>query len=134
MIFNRQQGETIMANNNTVILTGNLGQAPDVFKDKNGKPFVRLSLATTDSYKPEGSDEWQDQDTVWHTCFAYREAARYAKSFKKGERVKILGKIAYQQTETLLEGEKRFFNNATITVRTIKDARLRKKLDTAEAE
>lgn len=122
-----------MANNNTVILTGNLGQSPDVFKDKNGKTFVRLSIATTDSYKPEGSDEWREQASVWHTCFAYGEAARYAHSFKKGERVKILGRIAYQQTETLIEGQKRIFNNATITVRTIKDARLNKKLDTAEA-
>lgn len=122
-----------MANSNTVILTGNLGQDPDTYKDKNGKIFVRLSIATTDSYKDEKAGQWQDQESIWHTCFAYGQAAEYANSFKKGDRVKVLGKLAYQKTEALIEGEKRIFTNATITVRTIKDARLKKRLEQGAA-
>lgn len=117
-----------MATNNQVILTGNLGQDPEDFTNAKGQPFIRLSLSTTDSYKEEKSGEWKDKDSVWHTVFVFGpNACAYARSFQKGDRVKITGSLSYQTTTAMIEGETRYFNNATIIARRIEDARLPRK-------
>lgn len=121
-----------MANNNSVILTGNLGQCPEIYQDKNGRKFVRFSLATTDSYKDQ-NEQWQPAETIWHTCFAYGQAAAYAHGYRKGDRVKVMGKLSYQKTGATIGGESRQFNTATITVRRIEDARLKQNLEQAVA-
>ena len=118
-----------MAYNNQVILKGNLGQDPDVYTDKNGREFIRISLCTQDSYKDEDSQELVNEPEVWHTVFAFGKTAEIANSYKKGERIEVLGKLFYKTTKAMIEGETRYFTEATITARLIKDARLRKKLN-----
>jgi len=49
-----------MATNNLVELTGNLGSDPAVHKDRNGREFIRFSIATTDSWKDE-TGEWVER-------------------------------------------------------------------------
>ena len=88
-----------MATNNSVILYGNLGEDPASHTGKNGN-FVTLRLATTDSYKDEHTGQWQDLDPVWHTVFAFSEVVSgYVRSFKKGDRLEVKGKLSYRSTQ-----------------------------------
>lgn len=113
-----------MANNNTVTLIGNLGQDPESHTTGTTS-YVRLTLATTDSYKDEQSGTWKDRKSVWHTVFAFGpQVAGYARSYRKGDRVKVTGSPSYQTTEAFIEGEKRLFTNASILANRIEDARL----------
>lgn len=115
-----------MANNNTVTLIGNLGQDPETHQAATAS-YVRLTLATTDSYKDEQSATWQDRQSVWHTVFAFSpQVAGYARSYNKGDRVKVTGSLSYKTTEAFVEGEKRLFTNASIIASRIEDARLPK--------
>lgn len=119
-------GEITMAQNNQVTLIGNVGQDPDTHTSQKGT-YVRLTLATTDSYKDEHSGEWQDKKPVWHTVFAFGPTVSgYARSYKKGDRVKVTGSLSYQTTEAVIEGQKQLFTNASIIATRIEDARLPK--------
>ncbi len=87
-----------MAINNRIELNGNLG-ADAKLVEKNGKQFVALRLATTDSYPVEenGQTVWKDKDTVWHDVLAFRPiTVSIAKDLKKGNRVRIAGSVSYK--------------------------------------
>lgn len=114
-----------MARNNQVTLIGNLGKDPEIHKTAAGEEYAIFSLSTTDSYYDERTKEWKDKDSVWHSVFAFgREVRGYARTFKKGNRVKVTGSLSYRTTETLIEGEKRYFTNAAIIAGRVEDARL----------
>jgi single-strand DNA-binding protein len=114
-----------MAKNNQVILTGNLGKDPEIHKTAAGEEYAIFSLSTTDSYYDERTKEWKDKDSVWHSVFAFgREVRGYARTFKKGNRVKVTGSLSYRTTEAMIEGEKRYFSSAAIIATRIEDARL----------
>lgn len=84
-----------MANNNRVELNGNLGQDAKTI-ESNGKKFISLSLATTDSYKDEVGN-WHDKETLWHEVLVFRPAAiQFAKDLKKGDRVEVVGSLSYR--------------------------------------
>lgn len=89
-----------MAINNKIELNGYLGQDPKTI-NKNGKNFIALRLATTDSY-PEvdektGEVKWKDKGTIWHDVLVFRpQAAHFASALKKGDAVEITGGIAYK--------------------------------------
>ena len=85
-----------MANNNTVILIGNLGDDPKAYQTEEGKPFLVFNLATQDSYLAE--EEWKTKETLWHTIMVFRpRAIEYAQKFKKGDRVQIKGLLSYKE-------------------------------------
>lgn len=87
-----------MAINNRIELHGHLG-ADAKLVGKEGKTFVALRVATTDSY-PVGQGEdtkWKDRETVWHDVLVFRSsAAHFARDLKKGDRVQITGGISYR--------------------------------------
>lgn len=89
-----------MAINNKIELNGYLGQdAKSITKD--GKSFIALRVATTDSY-PElnektGEITWKDKGTIWHDVLVFRpQACHFAKDLKKGDAVEVNGGIAYK--------------------------------------
>lgn len=61
-----------MARNNSVELLGHLGADPKSY-DKNGKVFIVLNLATSDSYAIEenGETKWKERDPVWHDVLVF---------------------------------------------------------------
>lgn len=84
-----------MSSNNRVELTGFLGNDPKVI-EKEGKKFVALRLATTDSYKDD-SGQWQDKESVWHDVLVFRPAAvQFAEKLKKGDKVELIGSLSYK--------------------------------------
>lgn len=84
-----------MAKNNKVELHGFLGQDAKIM-ETDGKTFVSLRIATTDSYKDE-NDQWQDKESIWHEVLVFRPlAVQFAKELIKGDLVDVTGSISYR--------------------------------------
>lgn len=89
-----------MAINCKVELNGFLGNDPKIVTN-NGKSFVVLNVATTDSYPTKdektGEVKWKDKEAVWHDVLAFRpQTAHFARDLKKGDAVSISGILAYK--------------------------------------
>ena len=122
-----------MANNNTVILIGNLGEDPKQYT-KNGKSFIRLSLATTDSYKSKSTGAWMKRKPVWHTVFvSFQNLQETALGFKKGDRIKITGSLSYRRIEATAKGHSATFTEASIAARKLEAAPLPSRGDNDES-
>ncbi len=88
-----------MAQNNKVILIGNLGKDAKPVSIEGGE-FVVFSLCTQDSYKNKESGEWVDKKPVWHEIKVFKPyLLEDAKELKKGERVEVIGELNYEQKE-----------------------------------
>jgi single-strand DNA-binding protein len=91
---------------NRVILSGHLGQDPDVKQFDNGKSFVKFSVATNESYKNDKGESVTE--TTWHNIVAWNGLAKTAaKSLNKGKEVVVEGKIVNRQYVDK-EGVKRY--------------------------
>lgn len=112
-----------MARNNKIELHGFLGQDAKVI-ESDGKTFVSLRVATTDSYKDE-NDKWQDKESIWHEILVFRPlTVQFAKELKKGNLVDITGSISYRPFKDE-QGYTR--NQATIVAGYIEKANFDKK-------
>ena len=85
---------------NKVELIGNLGKDAEVRFSTLGKPWTTFNLATTDEYKGE-------KKTQWHTITCFNKTAEKAGELKKGNRVRVEGKIEYTTDEK--DGKTRYF-------------------------
>lgn len=82
--------------NNHVQLVGNLGQDPELQTTKNGKEYLRLSLATSSSYIDQ-SGEWKT-DTQWHRLIAWGKlAVKMQRILQKGAKIMVNGKLDYSR-------------------------------------
>ena len=81
---------------NSVALSGYLSYPIEVKKDKNGKSYVRGSIAVSRNYKNE--DGFYQKD--FFTFVTYGQNAEYLGQYaKKGDRLNIHGRIqSYAQT------------------------------------
>ena len=79
---------------NKVILVGNLGNDPEVRISQDNKKIVRLSLATSESWKDRETGEKRDK-TEWHriVIFSVGLAEIAEKFLKKGSKVYIEGQL-----------------------------------------
>lgn len=89
-----------MATNCKIELNGFLGADPKSVS-KNGKTFISLRVATTDTYpvkdEKTGETKWKDKETIWHDVLVFRpNAAHFARDLKKGDAVTITGSLSYQ--------------------------------------
>ncbi|MFN4254409.1 MAG: single-stranded DNA-binding protein [Saprospiraceae bacterium] len=89
-----------MAKNFKIELSGYLGSDPKIIS-KNGKHFVVLSVATTDSYpvkdEKTGDTKWKDKETQWHEIWVFRPStAHFARDLKKGDAVEINCSVSYR--------------------------------------
>lgn len=89
---------------------------------------MRLSIATTDSYKDKETGAWMNRKPVWHTVFVNSFAVQeVAQRYKKGNRVKIAGSLSYRRIKASHKGYEQTFTEATIAATRIEDAALPKK-------
>lgn len=124
-----------MAQNNTVILVGNMGSEARVIKTE-GRDFVGFSLATTDSYKDD-KGEWQEKETVWHNILAFNpKVVEMLKAFKKGSRLTVMGSLSYRPFEVVNgDGEVITKKEASIIVSKVELTPLvKKKSENAKSE
>lgn len=91
-----------MAYNNTVTLTGDLGQEARIL-EQDGKPFAACSLATSDSYKDD-KEQWVQKETIWHDVLVFAPPiVQQIKSLKQGTRVTVTGSLSYRPFITKLD-------------------------------
>lgn len=78
---------------NLVILVGNLGQDPDIVKNRDGNPIAKLSIATSESWRDKATGE-RKEVTDWHRVTVFdKTAAEFAEKYlKKGMKVYVEGK------------------------------------------
>ena len=78
---------------NKVILIGNLGNDPDVRFTPNGSAVANLSVATSESWRDQNTDQWQEK-TEWHRVVIFGKTAEVAQQYlRKGSKVYIEGKL-----------------------------------------
>ena len=79
---------------NKVTLIGNLGQDPEVKTMQDGPKMVKLSIATTESWKDKNTGERKDK-TEWHRVVIMNERLSEIaeKYLKKGSKVYIEGQL-----------------------------------------
>ena len=110
-----------MAQNNKVILIGNLGRDAESIKTDNSE-FVVFSLCTQDSYKDKAKNEWIEKKAVWHEIKVFKPyLLEDAKKLKKGERIELIGELDYEQKPDIP------FPKVHIHATSIEDAPLPKK-------
>lgn len=86
-----------MAKNNSVTLIGNTGSDARINESESSNTFAAVSIATTESYKKEGSEEWQHKETVWHNVLAFNPTLiKVLDSLKKGTRIEVTGSLSYR--------------------------------------
>ena len=97
-----------MKNTNVVILTGRIGQDPELKETKNGQKQVMFSLAVNEDYKDQNGNEVKVCN--WVPCVIYGALAEsFSKWKKKGDLVTVQGSL------TVREGTDKGGNNRTYT-------------------
>lgn len=82
---------------NEVILMGNLGHSPELRHYDDGRPFMRVSLATTDKWRDRDSGELVS-DTQWHqVLFKGVLAQRVADYLDVGDKLWLRGRLKTRQ-------------------------------------
>ena len=87
-----------------VTLNGRLGTDPEFKISQAGNAVCHLRIVT--SGRKKVGDTWEDVDTSWWNVTLFRQAAEYAATLTKGQRVIAVGRAVERQWETP-EGEKR---------------------------
>ena len=94
-----------MANDNQVMLVGNLTDDPELRFTPNGAAVANFRLAVTPRVR-EG-DSWRDGETNFFRVNAWRKLGEnVAESLSKGSRAMVIGRLRTRSWETP-EGEKR---------------------------
>jgi single-strand DNA-binding protein len=90
---------------NRVTIMGIIGQAPELKWTRNGKPFVRLSLATHKRTKDDQGNA--RRETQWHSVMLWGKNAEICSTYcEKGAPIYIEGHLApYTKEEN---GEKSY--------------------------
>lgn len=90
---------------NKVQLIGNLGADPELKMTANGQAVMKLSLATTESWKDKDGN-LKDR-TEWHRVTVWGARAEgLAKFVRKGWRIYVEGRIEHDSYEK--DGQKRY--------------------------
>ena len=94
-------GDTILT------ITGNLTADPELRFTGTGTAVVAFTVAASRRVYDQATGQWQDGDTLFLRCSAWRELADHAaESLTKGTRVIVTGRLKQRSYETT-EGEKR---------------------------
>lgn len=81
-----------MSTTNSVKLTGNLGNHPEIKNFENGSKVARFSIATKEEYKTKSGEKVED--TQWHFVSAWGKIAELIEAeLKKGSYVSIEGRL-----------------------------------------
>jgi single-strand DNA-binding protein len=81
---------------NRITLIGFLGQDAETRTTPNGNRYSRFSLATSISWKQNGSTEYKTR-TEWHRVICWSKLADWAINLQKGAYVEVEGKLRYRE-------------------------------------
>jgi single-strand DNA-binding protein len=94
-----------MANENHIVVIGNLADDPELRFTNNGIPVASFRVAVTP--RVQGGGTWRDGDTSFFRVSAWRDQASHlAESLRKGDRIMVVGRLRQRSWETP-DGERR---------------------------
>ena len=95
------------AGDTTLTITGNLTADPELRFTATGTAVAAFTVAASRRVYDQAAGQWQDGDTLFLRCSAWRDLADHAaESLSKGTRVIVTGRLKQRQYETP-EGDKR---------------------------
>ena len=95
------------AGDTTLTITGNLTADPELRFTGTGIAVAAFTVAASRRVYDQESGQWQDGDTLFLRCSAWRNLAEHAaETLEKGMRVIVTGRLKQRSYETQ-EGEKR---------------------------
>ena len=96
-----------MANENQIMIVGNLTRDPELRYTPNGAALVKFGVAVSRRIKDDATGQWKDADTSFFDVTAWRTLAEnVAESLTQGTRVVVVGRLRTNTWETP-EGDKR---------------------------
>jgi single-strand DNA-binding protein len=96
-----------MAQDNQVVIVGNLTRDPELRYTPNGAALVKFGVAVSRRVKDDATGQWRDAETSFFNVTAWRSLAEnVAESITQGSRVVVVGRLRTNSWETP-EGEKR---------------------------
>ena len=96
-----------MAQDNQVVVVGNLTRDPELRYTPNGAALVKFGVAVSRRVKDDATGQWKDADTSFFNVTAWRTLAEnVAETLTQGSRVVVVGRLRTNSWETQ-EGEKR---------------------------
>ena len=96
-----------MAQDNQVVIVGNLTRDPELRYTPNGAALVKFGVAVSRRVKDDATGQWKDADTSFFDVTAWRSLAEnVAETLTQGNRVVVVGRLRTNSWETP-EGEKR---------------------------
>ena len=97
-----------MAGELTVTIVGNLASDPELRYTQGGLAVVSVNVGSTPSKMNRQTNTWEDGDTVWVRCTAWRELAEnVAQTLTKGSRVIVTGRLKPASAYQSAQGEAR---------------------------
>lgn len=96
-----------MAGEPQVCVIGNVAGDPELRFSPGGVAVLNFTVASTPRNKNKDTGSYEDGETLWVRCTAFRnDAENGAESLSKGTRVIVWGRLSQESWETK-EGEKR---------------------------
>jgi len=96
-----------MAQDNQVVVVGNLTRDPELRYTPNGAALVKLGIAVSRRIKDDSTGQWKDAETSFCDVTAWRSLAEnIAETLTQGMRVVVVGRLRTNSWETA-EGDKR---------------------------
>lgn len=97
-----------MAGEVNVTIVGNLGADPELRYTQGGIAVVSVNVGSTPRTYNKNTGAWDDGETVWVRCTAWREVAEnIAQSLTKGTRVVVTGRLKAPSAYQTASGEAR---------------------------
>ena len=96
-----------MSQGNFVQIIGTIGGEPELRFTQGGHAVCSFSVAWSPRRKNKTTDQWEDGDTTWFRCTAWRDLGEnIAASITKGSRVVVTGSVTARDWEDK-DGNKR---------------------------
>src|SRR5256885_16937958 len=96
-----------MAQDNQVVIVGNLTRDPELRYTPNGGALVKFGVAVSRRVKDDATGQWKDAETSFFDVTAWRSLAEnVAETLTQGTRVVGVGRLRTNTWETP-EGERR---------------------------
>jgi single-strand DNA-binding protein len=97
-----------MAGELTVTIVGNLADDPELRYTQGGVAVVSVRVGSTPRTFNRQTNAWEDGETVWVRCTAWREVAEnVSQSLTKGSRVLVTGRLKAPSAYQSANGEAR---------------------------
>lgn len=106
---------------NKVIIVGNAGGDPEVRHMPNGDAVVKLTVATSESWKDKSTGQQQER-TEWHRLVFFKRLAEIVGEYvKKGSKIYVEGRLQTRSWEK--DGVKQYTTEIVVNEMQLLDSR-----------